>query len=924
MLRIRLSVAALVVALLAMTPTAARGQCTWIVNPVSQAFCAGDTAVFTASAVAFGGTYTWLKNGTTVVGTGTTLTITNVGAGDVGSYTCRVVGSPPFSCTSTSSAAALTIRTLAGISSQPGSEAACLGQSFTPSVTASGTGPFTYQWRRGVVPLVDGGRISGAETPNLTISGVVAGDAAVNYNCVITGPCNAVTSGNVLLFVLSPHTISSQPASLSRCVGESASFTVGVTGSTSGFQWRRGTTPLVNGGNISGANLDTLVINPVTPGDDASNYNCVITGSCAATITTNNVDLNVQTPAQFVAYGSSTGSGLVCQGSTLNLTVTTTGTVTGRQWRRGTTPLVNGGRFSGVNTATLVITNFQPSDAGNYNCVLSSPCGGLIAPDVELINRVPVNITASPANVTTCPGGPVGLSVLVTGSSPNYQWRRGATDLVNGPGISGADGPTLTLSGPALVAGEYTCLVSNACNSQTSTPATVTVRSIAMTTPPVATTVVVPNGFVLTGTATATPAGSITYTWTRNNVPITSGGRFSISPDGRTLTVLTSFADDFNASFGLTATDGCGNTVTNIVPVFAVTTTEVEPNDTKATANLRSLGEGGSISGSTVGGTDSSDYFRLILPQGSGISRWQLSLVSGNQGLRLRGLNQASGVPQPASNATFQSGSPTQPLVWYTSGSATPQLYVSVEAPAPGTTSYVLQLTRTDVTPGLFPVVIAPGPITFTTQGIAGILDTELWLYDSDFNAIEGAGNDGAPSSNSIVLLTRTLAAGDYYVAHGGFNVSSSLPNPPDDNWRGDTLLEFPGVIACSNNAVTPNLTFRAGPAAGTITSFTPTFPPGAFTLAWTKVVVGTAGCNPADIAQSDGTPGPDGTVNNGDFQCFFTFFFTANCPSCDGGNTTPCNAADIAQADGTPGPDSCVNNGDFQCFFANFFLPCP
>lgn len=79
----------------------------------------------------------------------------------------------------------------------------------------------------------------------------------------------------------------------------------------------------------------------------------------------------------------------------------------------------------------------------------------------------------------------------------------------------------------------------------------------------------------------------------------------------------------------------------------------------------------------------------------------------------------------------------------------------------------------------------------------------------------------------------------------------------------------------------------------------------------------------PADIAASDGTPGADGAVNNGDFQCFFANFFNALCPACGTVTTTPCSAADIAQSDGTPGPDGCVNNGDFQLFFGEFFTGC-
>lgn len=82
--------------------------------------------------------------------------------------------------------------------------------------------------------------------------------------------------------------------------------------------------------------------------------------------------------------------------------------------------------------------------------------------------------------------------------------------------------------------------------------------------------------------------------------------------------------------------------------------------------------------------------------------------------------------------------------------------------------------------------------------------------------------------------------------------------------------------------------------------------------------------CNPADIANTDGTPGPDNAVDNGDFSLFFTSFFGAQCPLCGHPGSSPCNAADVAATDGSPGPDGCVDNGDFSLVFTSFFAGCP
>ncbi len=88
----------------------------------------------------------------------------------------------------------------------------------------------------------------------------------------------------------------------------------------------------------------------------------------------------------------------------------------------------------------------------------------------------------------------------------------------------------------------------------------------------------------------------------------------------------------------------------------------------------------------------------------------------------------------------------------------------------------------------------------------------------------------------------------------------------------------------------------------------------------------GSVACNPADIAQTDSSPGPDGCVDNGDFGLFISAFFSASCGStCGELPVTQCNPADIAQTDSSEGFDGCVDNGDFGLFISSFFSAfCP
>ena len=96
---------------------------------------------------------------------------------------------------------------------------------------------------------------------------------------------------------------------------------------------------------------------------------------------------------------------------------------------------------------------------------------------------------------------------------------------------------------------------------------------------------------------------------------------------------------------------------------------------------------------------------------------------------------------------------------------------------------------------------------------------------------------------------------------------------------------------------------------------------------AYAPGLLGPAACSPADIANTDGEAGPDGTVDNGDFALFFQAFFAD-------ANDPVRRFADIANTDGevsrvwpsgTPngGFDLTVDNGDFTAFFGAFFEAC-
>jgi hypothetical protein len=236
-------------------------------QPTAQSACLGGDVTFNVAATGTGTlTYQWRKAGNNISGaTSSSYTITGITAGDVASYDVVVTGDcGPV----TSASVALAINAATAITNQPTAQFGCIGGNATFSVTATGTGTLTYQWRKA------GNNITGATSSSYTLTNLTAGDAA-NYDVVVTGTCGSITSASVALTINPVTTITGQPVSQSVCVGGNVTFSVTATGVNLTYQWRKA------GNNISGATSSSYTITGLVAGD-AGNYDVVVTGICAA------------------------------------------------------------------------------------------------------------------------------------------------------------------------------------------------------------------------------------------------------------------------------------------------------------------------------------------------------------------------------------------------------------------------------------------------------------------------------------------------------------------------------------------------------------------------------------------------------------------------------------------------------------------
>jgi len=152
------------------------------------------------------------------------------------------------------------------ITRQPANASACVGQSLSLSVEASGPG-LTYQWRKAGTAIKD------ATQPTYTIASVDASSSG-SYDCIVTGTCApAVTSTAAAVAVATPTAITSQPSNVT--VEEKKGFTLSLvaSGSNLTYQWKK------NGEAISGATTATYSVAAAGKSDEGA-YLCEVGGGC--------------------------------------------------------------------------------------------------------------------------------------------------------------------------------------------------------------------------------------------------------------------------------------------------------------------------------------------------------------------------------------------------------------------------------------------------------------------------------------------------------------------------------------------------------------------------------------------------------------------------------------------------------------------
>jgi len=252
---------------------------------------------------------------------------------------------------------------------------ACYNQFMTAT---GGVSPYVWTIYSGSLPsglfLGSNGSITGTPTTATTASFTlkVAGNDGASSNKAFSLTINLST--------MSPS-ITTQPQGATNLPGSNVSFSVVANGTAPlSYQWWHNSTSLSNGGNISGATSNLLVVANIQT-SDSGNYKVAITnnfGSITSTVATLIVLIAPTISSQPYSASSHVGSNV-----TFSVSANGTGPLI-YQWKMNNTNLFNGGQFSGVKNNMLTITNIQMSNAGNYNVLVTNLVGSVISSNAVL------------------------------------------------------------------------------------------------------------------------------------------------------------------------------------------------------------------------------------------------------------------------------------------------------------------------------------------------------------------------------------------------------------------------------------------------------------------------------------------------------------------------------------------------------------
>ena len=351
---------------------------------------AGSKVTLAVTAKGSGLAFKWYRDSDTVAIAetpgkykGTTkdkLDISALSEADAGNYRCEV--------TAFGRLVNIGFRTLE-IVTTPGNQLIAAGSPVTFEAATTGTIPtLNYVWKKGTANVVGG---TGSE---LTIPSTVLADNG-EYSCVVSIPGGmSLTTGKAALSMASLASFNVNVANAAD-----AKIKVPASGKSMSYVWSRldgeTKTPLVEGAKYVGVTKQEVKITG-SGAADAGTYVCDITmAGTATTLTTSPISLSVVLPYMSGNFTALIGRAPVLgavNGGRLDVTVATTGTVTGKL-SLGAVTLPFTGSLAGTNptTGTASASISVPSVGGNLTLAFTLGddnllSGGTLSYEAETLN----------------------------------------------------------------------------------------------------------------------------------------------------------------------------------------------------------------------------------------------------------------------------------------------------------------------------------------------------------------------------------------------------------------------------------------------------------------------------------------------------------------------------------------------------------
>lgn len=435
------------------------------------------------------------------------------GTADSGVITVDVP--PPTTCTAPE------------ITQHPQSQSVVTGGTAVLTVTATGTQPRSYRWYIG-----NSGDTSQPIANSDSTTLVVTVNADTRRWVRVTNSCGTDDSNTAILTATTACTspsIFSQPQAVTIQPGQSATLSVGASGSTPRtYQWFSG-----NGTPLVGATSSSVTVSPTVTTD----YYVVVSNECG-TRTSQTARVTVESCLTPQITTQPQNVTVPFRGN-VTLSVVATGQAPlSYRWYNGQSGDTSAPLFENGVPATNPSVTFQSSTTTFYWVRITNACGFVnsVAAKVTMLDCVRPVITQQPQPVTITQGQSATLSVGVTNNGPgplSYQWYAMGLDFPSP--INGATSPSVTVSPSATTT--YYVHVNNGCGMDSSQSVTVTVALCGL--PSINSqpqSVTINEGQNATLSVNASGAG-LTYQWYfANGQPVSgaTGSSLSVSPSQTT------------------------------------------------------------------------------------------------------------------------------------------------------------------------------------------------------------------------------------------------------------------------------------------------------------------------------------------------------------------------------------------------------